>query len=82
MTSNDVLKQCLCLSLQGKPEEADNLQLLSQIPNQSIYRCMKCHSFLAYSENTQSWEVLLQADLETELKTLYQSDTFQNRELG
>jgi hypothetical protein len=77
MTSNGMLKHCACQSLQGKQVSTDNLQLLSQIPNQSIYRCTHCHSFLSYTEDAHKWEVLLQADLETELKALYQSNNAQ-----
>lgn len=72
-----MLAECVCQSLHGEPDKSLDLNLLSQIPNQRIYRCGYCHSFLAYTEDVREWEVLLQADLETEIKTLYEPEVVQ-----
>lgn len=72
MTSNGMSENCICRKLKGEPGKDTKLTLLSSIPNQRIYRCCNCHAFLAYTEDSEAWEVLLQGDLETELKNLYE----------
>lgn len=74
MSSNGMSETCACIQADAKPEEMESFNLLSAIPNQRIYRCGNCNAFLAYTEKTQEWEVLLQGDLETEIKTLYRPE--------
>ncbi len=74
MTSNGMYTKCVCHTLSGEPGEDSKLTLLSTIPNQRIYRCCNCHSFLSFTEDKEHWEVLLQGNLEEEIKDLYQSD--------
>ncbi|MGI1671812.1 MAG: hypothetical protein K6L74_16015 [Neptuniibacter sp.] len=71
MSSNGMNNQCACLKDITEARDDSNLILLSKIPNQQIYRCNKCHTFLSYTEDLKVWEVLLQGNIEEELKTLY-----------
>ncbi|KXJ51622.1 MAG: hypothetical protein AXW15_04360 [Neptuniibacter sp. Phe_28] len=71
MTSNGMYENCVCRTLKGEPSQTAKLTLLSSIPNQQIYRCCNCHAFLAYIEDKNQWEVIMQGDLEEELKSLY-----------
>ncbi len=74
MTRNGMYKQCACQQLHGEPQPEAKLTLLSTIPNQRIYRCCDCQSFLSFTEDSQQWEVLLRGDLEEEIKTLYEPE--------
>ncbi|WP_420599501.1 hypothetical protein [Neptuniibacter sp.] len=71
MSSNGMNNQCACLKGITESKDDTNLILLSRIPNQQIYRCNNCHTFLSYTEDLKLWEVLLQGNIEEELKTLY-----------
>lgn len=71
MTSNGMYENCVCHQLKGEPHHDANLTLLSAIPNQRIFRCGSCHAFLSFTEDSQQWEVLMQGDLEEEIKSLY-----------
>jgi len=75
MSRNGMPKKCTCLQLDTAAATPDSLKLLSAIPNQKVYRCCSCHAFLAYSENTREWEVLLEPDVESEIKQLYQAES-------
>ncbi|MDO6515302.1 MULTISPECIES: hypothetical protein [unclassified Neptuniibacter] len=79
MTSNGMYENCVCRTLTGKPSPTTKLTLLSSIPNQRIYRCSSCHSFLAYTEDKDEWEVIMQGDLEEELKSLYCTTSTQSQ---
>ncbi|WP_286240937.1 hypothetical protein [Neptuniibacter halophilus] len=80
MTSKGMYENCACRKLEGEPDGSVKLTLLSSIPNQRIYRCCNCHSFLSFAEDNQTWEVLLQGDLDTELRNLYEVES--TRETG
>ncbi len=74
MSSNGMNSRCACLEQAIESGDDSNLFLLSKIPNQKIYRCNTCHTFLSYIEDLDKWEVLLQGNIEEELKTLYPFD--------
>ncbi|MGB0205544.1 MAG: hypothetical protein ACPF9K_10910 [Neptuniibacter sp.] len=74
MSSNGMNNYCACLEQVLESGDDSNLILLSKIPNQKIYRCSTCHTFLSYTEDLDQWEVLLQGDIEEEIKTLYPYD--------
>ncbi|WP_299181392.1 hypothetical protein [uncultured Neptuniibacter sp.] len=78
MTRNGMYKRCSCQTLQGEPTKDTKLTLLSSIPNQRVYRCCNCHSFLSFIEDSQKWEILLEGDLETEIKNLYDEEFSQS----
>lgn len=75
---------CSCSSLDNSdvnssascPDEK-HLTLLSAIPNQKVYRCNQCHSFLAFTEDNAHWEVLLQGNAEDEIRNLYEQPSLQ-----
>ncbi len=71
MTRNGMSENCVCHQLKGEPRNDASLTLLSEIPNQRIYRCGSCQAFLSFTEDRQSWEVLMQGDVEEEIKSLY-----------
>ncbi len=75
MSSNGMSKLCACLEQVAASGIESKLVLLSTIPNQQIYRCSNCNTFLSYTEDKKEWEVLLQGDIEEEIKTLYPFDT-------
>lgn len=77
MTRNGIHDSCDCHLLKGKPDQSENLKLLSSIPNQQIYRCCRCHAFLSYTEDRSSWEVMTQGNLEEEIKSLYNPSALQ-----
>ncbi|MGH1462593.1 MAG: hypothetical protein ACRBB6_11195 [Neptuniibacter sp.] len=75
MTSKGMNGNCVCMNYNEAVVDNLNLTLLSTIPNQKIYRCNKCHAFLSFTDDLQLWEVLLQGNVEEEIKNLYQFET-------
>ena len=85
MTHNGMYQSsCSCSSLENSdanpctpsPDET-HLTLLSAIPNQKVYRCNQCHSFLAFTEDNAHWDVLLQGSVEAEIRNLYEQPSLQ-----
>lgn len=71
MKNNGMFQNLRCPNAECKAQKANSLTLLSEIPNQRIYRCNHCQSFLCYHEDLNKWEVLLRNNLEAEIKDLY-----------